>query len=759
MNTLTIPTFLFGMLSLASAQQVDLAPGTRATAEHAPLFDQISYDEPRDGQLWVRGKTYKASFGFDGATYIPFLGSDAPRNMPVRMSLQAASLGGQALSLNNGASWSRDGDAVTLERGEVDVRYHIGINSIEQTFLVDELPFDGDLVVRVAVETELSQRSTENGFLFDGERGGVHYGEVTVFDFDGRSQAVESRLEEGEITIRVPEGFLREASLPLVIDPVISTHGASTGHLDSWAGDMAFDATHGRFMQTFTHNFSADDSDVYSTTVDEQGTIHFADAAWIDVTSADWTDPSIANNNAANSFLIASRVNVNNVAQVWSRTRTLPGTGMGIQRKLNLTSDYCAVPKVGGDGNVDGTTYFCVAWGEYQGSDIYDIRYRLINSDGTAASSVVTLDSSMNEIDPMICISKGVGIGEASQRSWNLTWAHHPDEDSSDIRGAQLRPNGWLKTPAFNMVSTPTRSFHANVSAPLITGVGGTPDYLVAYVVTNEPFGSNLNARIFKGDSLQGSYDLTQLEADVLGQQHTDHDQNNPHVATDGVQFVVAYTERASENTQENVFVSSFGHHASNLFLTETKEQISTGEGRHRYPNIASAADAGLAGSRSVGFSWLRMIYDGNDADYDTLGGVYRTPAGYADIGNSTCDGSVNTTGQAATFRAFGVDHPAFNQVFLDVDNLPAFQWGQFLMSQSQANLPIGSGFLCLGGPQIRLPSTVGNSWFYGAVGTQLDLTALPPAANVMIGQSWFFQYWYRDTGTSNLSNALRIDF
>ena len=567
MKPLTLPTFLFGLLSLASAQQSDLALGTRTTVEQGLLLDQIIYDEPGDGQLWVRGRTYKASFGSDGATYIPFLGSDAPRNMPVRMTLRSASIGGEPLALNDGATWYRDGDAVTLERGEVDVRYHIGIESIEQTFLVDEIRYEGDLVVRVAVDTELSERVVPDGFLFDGERGGVHYGEATVFDNDGRSLAVESRLEQGEISIEVPEDFLREARLPLVIDPVISTHGAATGNLDTWAGDVAFDATHGRFMQTFTHDFSGDDSDVFSTTFDEAGTIHFADAAWIDVTSARWTDPSIANNNSADSFLIVSRVMVNNISQVWSRTRTLPGTGMGIQRKLNITSDYTSVPRVGGDGNLGVATYFCVSWAEYQGANVWNIRYRLLDPDGTYASSVVTLDPVIGDIDPMISVSKGTGIGEESQRGWNLAWTHRPDSESTDIRGAQIRANGWLMTPAFNLVSTPARSFNPSVSAPLITGNGGVPDYMVAYVVLNESGGSNLNARLFKGDVFQATYDLTEMEAEVLGQQHVDHHQGNPYVATDGVQFIVAYNERPDLDTPENVYVSTFGHHATNLFL------------------------------------------------------------------------------------------------------------------------------------------------------------------------------------------------
>ena len=33
--------------------------------------------------LWIRGDTYKASFGTEGATYVPFLGSRAPKDYPV----------------------------------------------------------------------------------------------------------------------------------------------------------------------------------------------------------------------------------------------------------------------------------------------------------------------------------------------------------------------------------------------------------------------------------------------------------------------------------------------------------------------------------------------------------------------------------------------------------------------------------------------------------------------------------------------------
>ena len=225
---------------------------------------RVSFDTPGDGQLWARGATYKASFGPEGATYIPFLGSDAPKNYPVRMRLTAASLGGKELKLTESAAWTRDGEAVTLERGEVDVRYHVGLKSVEQTFVLDSLPFDGDLKVRLAVDSELELQSDGEGFRLNGDRGGVRYGSATVVDAAGRKLAVESHLDQGAIAITVPDEFLQNAALPVVVDPFITTYVISDTSAWTFSGDVAFDASYGLFMHAYTVNWSQVDSDVYS---------------------------------------------------------------------------------------------------------------------------------------------------------------------------------------------------------------------------------------------------------------------------------------------------------------------------------------------------------------------------------------------------------------------------------------------------------------------------------------------------------------
>jgi hypothetical protein len=65
-----------------------VVPKTSADARgpDAPAIDfsRVVFDQPGDGATWARGRTYKASFDAAGVTYIPFLGSNAPRNFPVR---------------------------------------------------------------------------------------------------------------------------------------------------------------------------------------------------------------------------------------------------------------------------------------------------------------------------------------------------------------------------------------------------------------------------------------------------------------------------------------------------------------------------------------------------------------------------------------------------------------------------------------------------------------------------------------------------
>lgn len=45
------------------------------------------------------GRTWKANFDGTGCTVVPFLGSEAPRNFPLRLELAQATVGGEPLAL------------------------------------------------------------------------------------------------------------------------------------------------------------------------------------------------------------------------------------------------------------------------------------------------------------------------------------------------------------------------------------------------------------------------------------------------------------------------------------------------------------------------------------------------------------------------------------------------------------------------------------------------------------------------------------
>ena len=445
-------------------------------------MDRMHYDARGDGLLFARGADYKARFGADGATFIPFLGSDAPRNMPVHLRLESATLGGEALRLNDSASWSRDGDSVTLERGAVDVRYNLHLGSMEQTFVLDELRNTGDLVVRVAVDSELELRASGEGFRFEGQRGGVHYGSATVIDDDGRSLAVESRLNAGAIEIRVPDDFLRTARLPLVVDPLITTFVTSTGAIDSWSGDMAFDATSQAFMNVYSLGWSLSDVDVYSLQRDQSGNALPGSGVWIDISPDTWQAPFIANSNNGNNFVIVCVVRSNGgPGEIWSRLRQLPGTGMGAPLKLSQNGNHCGVPSIGGDGNIGGVTYYCVTWPEYLGVDNWAVNYRFLRTDGTPGSTTIQLGSATGTIDPHVRISKSNGNGLGDNRAWNIVWSSMDNTNDKDIFGAQISAAGLLITPPFSVDSTSVYHGKPSVSAPLVSTPGGKPDYLVVY--------------------------------------------------------------------------------------------------------------------------------------------------------------------------------------------------------------------------------------------------------------------------------------
>ena len=146
--------------------------------------------------------------------------------------------------------------------------------------------------------------------------------------------------------------------------------------------------------------------------------------------------------------------------------------------------------------------------------------------------------------------------------------------------------------------------------------------------------------------------------------------------------------------------------------------------------------------------------------------GIWRTDcsgdlSAYTGVADLYCVAIPNSTGVAAVTGAVGSYLVSDNNVTLQASNLPPNEFGFFLVSPTTDFNPVGAGILCLGSPQGRYNQTILNSGATGTFSLAIDLTILPlnPPTPVMSGDTYNFQAWSRDGGTSNFSQPIGITF
>lgn len=158
----------------------------------------------------------------------------------------------------------------------------------------------------------------------------------------------------------------------------------------------------------------------------------------------------------------------------------------------------------------------------------------------------------------------------------------------------------------------------------------------------------------------------------------------------------------------------------------------------------------------------VRVLQDNTGNDYeDVSDGEFTIQL--TCCGTVYCDpSSLNSTGQPGQLEASGSHLVADNNFSLRALQLPANQFGYPLFSNAQGVVPVASGILCLSGQIGRFTSNLFNSGGSGDSGPLvIDLNNLPwpPGGAVLPGDTWNFQIWYRDIGTSNFTNGVTVVF
>jgi len=773
-SALTAPGLALAHPVSADTPAASFADAIQARSLASRDLDRLDVDILADGTIWVRGRTYKASFGREAARYVPFLGSDAPRNFPVDLRVERVSIGGVDCAFDADAQAVLDagGASISFDRCSFVERYLLTPDGIEQTFVFDTLPREGDVVVTVGVESEFEQHVDTDGFRFENEHGHVRYGRAFALDASGRKDPIEARLDASRIEIRVPAERAVSAVLPLSIDPVLSTFSVRDTAIDEFGADTAYDATLDAYLTVFEEVFSANDHDVRAVRHSSSG----GSVVWqgVDFTASNWRAPAVANNNAVDQFLVVAAVGAPPGREIQGRTVAANSMAISAVFPISVAADpgdkY--LPDVGGDPGEILPTHYYVVWETAFDTGDTDIHGRLVNTggglDGLGSQFV---SAGVLEQDSNPSISNSNGDVAPAAKYWNVVFEREVAPGNHDIYGRQITVGGALMGVNPTVVASSALDERNPTCTAGLEGEIGASPWMVAYQIASLANGWDVYTRVHDGFVLRNYLQLSvQFPTNGLHQ-------TNPVCDTDGKGFVVAYLEQS---------VLGFGTtdiRTTTMFMNETigfsesNVSVTPGLETDMRPALCSAHSGGANGGQTL------IAFDRQEGfDRDVMATTYVMPGGgpitsfcfgdgsgiacpclnFGDTGRG-CANSVNASG--ARLTASGDGSIEAENLVLTAEGMPANTSVLFFQGSTQTGSGngtfFGDGLRCTSGLVIRLgtKTAVGGAASHPQAGDM----AIATAGNVAPGSARYYQAHYRNSATFcspstfNLTNGVRV--
>ncbi len=747
---------------------VDL-PGPLGLGDLTGLQAGLLIDEPGDGRTWARGPQWKASFGPEGMTYIPFFGSDAPKSYPIEFNLSRATNSGDAIALLP-RSRERNGNTVLLDRGSVTEAYHLTGDTVEQTFVFDELSHRGEIVLEIDVDTELyAATGAQGGLTFSNELGEVHYGRALALDAAGRAIQLHQELTATGIRIVVPEDYVAIAEMPLVVDPILTTLSFTPNSRRQLSTDVTFEGGASTYQIVYAEIQSAFDYDVIAVNYSPVlGTFISIDA--IDITSELWDVPHSASSFHQRQFLCASIVGrTTGSREVWGRTQDADTGVRGPQ--FQISGPGAVNVDVGGKGNNVNSVYdYMVVWQETDGLNLdFDIVAQAVSGDSTLTAGRITIDGDVDDLDRFPTISKTTGrFGLSNPDSeYMIVWEREITPTNRNIRAQVIEYTGSMSGHNQFNAYTFSDSRHPDVSSQTtINGYAPDAHWVLAF---ERLTGSDYD--IFTVVARDGNADNAR-SVNTMQNLDVDRDHRSPAIAFDGQDYHIAYqTEAPNGDRVVHITTANIAHDGGELRtgLALRRETLALSEGAPADIGIASLYDGGASTSTTIPEDvmvvWSTREASTNDSDIE--GALYEDGE-RLNLGSQYCVAAVNSTGTSAWMAARGNTWQPSSIVNLEASDLPPFAFGHFICSTTSGFVvtPGGSqGNLCLQGSVGRFnrPGEIMNSGAAGFIEIDADMTDLPSpsgAVAALPGETWYFQCWVRDIGSnSNFTNAIGVTF
>jgi hypothetical protein len=537
-----------------SRQAPQLAPALDATGEPqaaavelaAPALPartpRVHFDQPQaDGPLWAGADAWKASFDGTGCTVIPFFGSDAPQNFPLRIELASITVGDDALALPGGTP-RRDGNRVRTARGSVDEVIDTSVSGLEQSWVFSTLPNRGAITVDLRLQGDYQVTPTDVGLRFANAYGRFDYHGAVAVDADGRRLPLSIGWDGDSAQLTIPAPFVAEAKLPLVLDPVLNGwfqlgSAAPAGQTQRDSDVASFQALGGRTLMVWTRQWSAVDADCWALLFDGNLGLVKTDFT-LDFTSEDWLKVACAANNHARNFLVVSEVRIGIQHSIFGRVVSDNGTPGGV---ITIERDGVVGtpgnnfhPDVGGDPSFAPGRYTVVFHKRY----LFDseIFMRGVSPSGSLLTTNAIKLTPVDQECTRPAISKSCGQANGNQQwlvTFQRTWTV-PYSTDQDLWGRFVQWNGAVPTAPFAIAYSSGEETMGSPSSPIDSG-GQRLWPVVHSWAGNTTLPRDLTCHLMRADGTP--QDSANIGTGIPGVDHADAE-----VDSDGTRFVVAYT-------------------------------------------------------------------------------------------------------------------------------------------------------------------------------------------------------------------------
>lgn len=257
------------------------------------------------------GFGWRASLQSEGLSFTPALGSSVPSARTLELRPRGIFVEDAPVGIAGSECWSANGAHADRSHGNWSEHADARERGLELWAELHELPVRGELVLSYDTGGDLLLAAVdESGADFlEPQIGGVRIQGVLGIDALGHTCRGSIRAEGGRIDFVLPESFVQNAALPLIVDPLITPVVEVGLADDDQATDIAYD-TSGNYLVVWEHLFALDDTDIYAWRRDADGN-PFGFLIGIAADTADEREPAVGMNPNTDEFVVA-----------WSRRST-----------------------------------------------------------------------------------------------------------------------------------------------------------------------------------------------------------------------------------------------------------------------------------------------------------------------------------------------------------------------------------------------------------------------------------------------------